>query len=95
MPYFDRFDICEAHYALETDYNVSGILQERPSNQRRNMSTDFQLHRIGFKPSPLFNGFESLTENGKDIYSELVDRYNLPIDSNEELTAWRSQESEE
>ena len=56
---FDRFDICEAHYALEVDYNVGGVLQERPSNQRRNMSTDYQLHRMGFRPSPLFNGFDS------------------------------------
>lgn len=60
MPYFDRFDICEAYYALENDYNVSGVLQERPSNQRRNMSTDFQLHRMGYRSGRMFNGFKSL-----------------------------------
>jgi hypothetical protein len=75
MPYFDRFDICEAHLAIEWDYNVSGILQERESNQRRVMSTDFQLQRMGFKASPLFNGYDSLTENGKEIYNNLQQRY--------------------
>jgi hypothetical protein len=78
MTYFDRFDICEAHLALEWDYNSSGWLQERPSNRRRMESTDVQLRRIGFKPGPLFNGYESLTENGQEIYNELVDRRGLP-----------------
>lgn len=72
---FDRFDICEAHLALEWDYHEGGILQERPSNQRRNMSTDYQLRRMGFRPSPLFNGFESLSDNGQEIYRELEARY--------------------
>lgn len=77
-PYFDRFDICEAHYVLENDYNVGGWLYERPSNQRRRMSTGAQLHRMGFKPSPLLGGYDDLQENGKAIYRELVKRYNLP-----------------
>jgi hypothetical protein len=92
MPYFDRFDICEAHYAVENDYNVSGVLQERPSNRRRLMSTDFQLHRMGYKPSPLFNGFRSLSDNAKEIYSELITRYGLPAADNEELANWLSGE---
>jgi len=75
MAYFERFDICEAHLALEWDWNAHGILQERESNQRRNMSTDFQLHRMGFKHGAGFNGFESLTDNGKEIYHELEARY--------------------
>lgn len=77
MPYFDRFDICEAYLAIENDWHVSGILQERESNRRRNMSTDYQLRRMGFRPSPLFNGFESLTENGKEIYRDLCHRYDF------------------
>lgn len=80
MPYFDRFDICEAYYALENDYNVSGVLQERPSNQRRRMSVGYQLHRMGFKPSMFFNGYESLSENGKEIYDNAVERWGLPRD---------------
>lgn len=75
MPYFDRFDICEAHYALECDYNLGGWLHERPSNQRRMEATHVQLHRMGFRPSPMFNGFDSLTENGQEIYRELESRY--------------------
>lgn len=89
MPYFDKFDICEAHYALEIDYNVSGVLQERPSNKRRNMSTDYQLHRMGYKSSPMFNGFESLSENSKDIYMDLVTRYSLPAPEGEEFDEYR------
>lgn len=77
MAYFDRFDICEAHLALEWDYNVSGVLQERPSNQRRKMSTSYQLNRMGFHAAPGFNGYDSLTDNGKEIYNELVQRWAL------------------
>lgn len=72
---FDRFDICEAYLAMEWDYNRGGILIERPSNSRRNMSTDYQLNRMGFKPGRGFNGYESLTENGQEIYRALEARY--------------------
>lgn len=72
--YFDRFDICEAHAVMEWHFNIGGWLQERPSNQRRNMSTDFQLHRMRFKPRPSLE-FRTLTENGKAIYRNLVNRY--------------------
>lgn len=82
MSYFDRFDICEAHRVLESDYNVGGWLRERPSNQRRMESTDVQLLRMQFKPRPSLDGsFANLTENGKDIYCELVRRYDLPADA--------------
>ncbi|MCX7408679.1 MAG: hypothetical protein NTZ32_11420 [Planctomycetales bacterium] len=46
MPDFDTFDICEAHYQLEVDYNLGGWLHERPSNQRRMEATHVQLHRM-------------------------------------------------
>jgi hypothetical protein len=75
MPYFDRFDICEAYLALEYDYNVGGWLRERPSNQRRRESTGVQLNRIGFRPGMGWDGFESLTENGQEIYRDLERRY--------------------
>lgn len=75
--YFDRFDICEAHYALEMDYNVGGWLRERPSNRRRMEATHVQLKRIGFKPGTMFSGFRSLSENGREIYRELERRYRL------------------
>lgn len=77
MAYFDRYDIAEAHCVLEWDYHVSGILQERVSNIRRNMSTGYQLSRMGFKPSPNLC-YEELTENGKEIYHEFVELHNLP-----------------
>lgn len=75
MPYFDRFDICEAHALIEADYNVGGVLWERPSNRRRNMSTAYQLDRMRYRPSPMGGTFEHLTENGREIYRELEGRY--------------------
>lgn len=80
MAYFDRFDICYAHQALENDWNVRGILRERPSNRRRNQSTRYQLHRIGFRSGRQGGSFNALLEcheefqNALDIYVErLVD----------------------
>jgi len=73
--YFDRFDICEAHYMLEVEWNNGGWLQERPSNRRRREATHIQLHRIQFKPAPSLSSFEDLTENGQEIYRGLCERY--------------------
>ena len=76
MPYFDRFDICEAHAVLEWDYNLGGWLRERPSNQRRREATSVQLHRMQFKARRDLS-YETLTENGREIYDDLVKRFNL------------------
>lgn len=73
--YFDRYDICEAHYAMEIDYNLGGVLWERPTNRRRRRSTDVQLGRMGFRAGAMFRGFDSLSENGQEIYRELERRY--------------------
>jgi len=80
MPYFDRFDIILAHLVLEYDYNVSGILQERPSNKRRRMSTGFQIHRIdkNFHKNDVYQIFWG-NDNAKMIYWDLVELYNLPM----------------
>ena len=82
MPYFDRFDICEAYLVMEWDWHSGGWLQERPSNVRRGRrrgyvgeSTDVQLSRIGFRVSPCHRGYDSLSENGKEIYDMLTLRY--------------------
>jgi hypothetical protein len=75
MPDFDKFDVCEAYYQLECDYNKGGWLHERPSNQRRMESTDVQLHRMGFRVGAGWRGYESLSENGKEIYHLLRRRY--------------------
>lgn len=75
MAQFNRFDICAAHLALEWNYHVGGILQERASNKRRNMSTAYQLHRMGCSLGAAFNGKKSLSANGKKIYRNLEIRY--------------------
>lgn len=58
--YFDRFDICEAYLAIEMDWNVSGFVDGK--------SYSSQMHLFGFRPSVLFNGYDSLSDNGKEIY---------------------------
>ena len=83
--YWDRFDICEAYYVAEMLWNVGGIMQERESNQRRNMSTGYQLHRMRFNPRPSLNDRDSLTENGQAIYDALLARCGLVEVENEEL----------
>lgn len=75
MPYFDRFDICEAYLLVEMLWNVGGQLHERESNRRRRESTGVQLHRIAFAPSPVLSGPENLTENGREIFDALLERY--------------------
>lgn len=64
--YFDRFDIVEAHYAFACDYHdgQSSYLYAK-------------LCRISkyFTPSPMFRGFESLSENAKEIYNNLVEKH--------------------
>lgn len=46
---FDRFAVCLAYQALESDWNTGGLLQERPSNQRRRESIGVQLSRVKFR----------------------------------------------
>ena len=75
MPEFDRFDVCEAHYQIEVDWNLNGWLRERASNRRRMEATHVQLHRMSFQVGAGWNGYESLTDNGQEIYDELERRY--------------------
>lgn len=84
MATWDRFDIAEAHCLLEWDYNVGGILQERPSNQRRRESTGVQLARMKFCP-PMGLSFDTLSDNGREIYLERVLKWKLPIDTEQQL----------
>lgn len=80
------FDVCQAHSQLESDYNVGGILWERPSNQRRNMSTGCQLQRMQYQaPYSWVNINASCEgddeENVRYIYCSNVLKWNLPIDA--------------
>jgi hypothetical protein len=61
MPYFDRFDICEAYAFYDmlwgpTEYGA-------------------QLRRIGFRLSPIAR-LETLDENAKAIFGSLVRKHN-------------------
>jgi hypothetical protein len=90
LPYLDSevsvFDICQAHAQLESDYNVGGILRERFSNRRRNMSTGCQLSRMRYNPGMrwvdiLGTDNDDDDENVRDIYLLNVLRMGLPIDA--------------
>lgn len=72
--HWDRFDICEAHYVFECDWNNGGWLPERPSNQLRMEASSIQLARIQFKPAPGLT-YETLEDNGQEIYDALKERY--------------------
>lgn len=61
--FWDRFDIVEAYYAYYTE-NHSG---------QCSIGYARICHILEyFKPSVLFNGYDSLEENGKVIYDNLV-----------------------
>jgi hypothetical protein len=74
--HFDRFDICESYLVFETDWNQGGWLHERESNIRRKEATHVQLSRMHFSARPNLT-FETLTENGQEIYLNLQKRYRL------------------
>lgn len=83
MPYFDRYDICEAYYALEMDWNIGGVLRERPCFSRRASkrltpySVGFQLSRMGFKPGLMFKAYRELSDNGREIYDAFVVKHRM------------------
>ena len=75
--YFDKFDICEAYYIYLDNWNVGGTTNRWYTTSRRNrqaQSISAQLHRMQFKPSP-FLSEETLTDNGRAIYNDLVNRW--------------------
>ena len=90
LPYMDSevsvFAVCQAHQQLEADYNVGGILRERPSNKRRNESTGVQLARMNYRTSFWWVDIENPDENEdrddeavRDIYILNALNWNLPI----------------
>ena len=64
MSYFDRFDICSAHYVLAMLWH---------GGTGCSLYAKFaQLERIKFRPSPMLSGPEYLTDNGQEIYQQLL-----------------------
>jgi len=67
MPYFDRFDICEAYYLFAYGYHVGGDTSDGIFNK---------LHRLRFKPHHRIacsdEPMMGLTENGAEIYNQLI-----------------------
>lgn len=63
--YFDRFDICEAHYLFLTNYH-----EGQWSDKYRRLCK--LTRKMGFQPNYLLRCKLDLTDNGQEIYAELV-----------------------
>ena len=74
--YYNKFDIIEAHYAFYTDYH---------SGQWSDFYTRQCKIRKYFTPSISWEGYESLTDNGKDIYDQLVVKHEDIWTSDQEI----------
>ena len=62
--WFDRFDICEAHFMFAMLWH---------GGQGSATYAKFaQLERIRFRPSPLLNEPKDLGDNAREIYRQLV-----------------------
>jgi hypothetical protein len=70
MTEFNRFDICEAWYTFASDWH-GGV--NCPIYRIFGI-----LHEMQFRISPLHEGYESLTENGREIYDALCAKHGYP-----------------
>jgi hypothetical protein len=68
MPYFDRFDICEAHYLYFCHWHDGTVMYARYSTQ---------FSRLQFRPAPGLD-LDTLTDNGRQIYNQLVAQQQFP-----------------
>lgn len=65
MPYFNRFDICEAYYKYAVHYHTGQFSWQYKILGR--------LQKIGFKPGYSVSELDSLgSENANEIYDNLV-----------------------
>ena len=62
--YFDRFDICAAHWLFSTLYHGG---QGCPIYRKLG-----QLENLRFRPSPLWSEPRDLEENAREIFRQLV-----------------------
>lgn len=83
----DRFAICQAFLQLEVDFNIGGVLWERPSNLRRRESIAVQLHRMKFWSTAWWVDITGPCDEGdpddgvRDVYMRHVLKWGLPIDA--------------
>jgi hypothetical protein len=68
--YFDRFDICEAHYMFAMLWHDGAFSN---SHKWGKLYSKFaQLEKIGFRPSPCLSNPKDLDTNAREIYRQLV-----------------------
>ena len=65
--YWDRFDICEAYYVFAMLWHGGQWSDE--------YATFGRLARLNFSPSPMLAGPENLSDNGQEIYAQLIERF--------------------
>lgn len=71
--YFNRFDICEAHYMFAMLWH-DGVFFN--SHKWKKLYFKFgQLERIKFRPSPCLSNPKDLDKNAREIYRQLVVKY--------------------
>lgn len=64
--YYDRFDIVSAHYAFYSDWHCG----QHSAFYKRLCRI---LSKLKFSPGAAWKGYDSLSDNGKDIYNNLQD----------------------
>ena len=70
---FDRFDIVEAYWCFYAEWHAGGLTdRDRAQPGRRSIAQ--QLHVMQFKPRPNLSS-DTLTENGLEIYVNLVETW--------------------
>lgn len=75
----NRKQIQEVYAVLEWHWHIGGILWERPSNERRFMSTGFQLNRMRFVPRKNLE-YRTLNREQKSLYKSLLRKWGLVVD---------------
>ena len=65
--FFNRFDICEAHYLFAALFH---------DGQFGEIYAKFgKLERVKFRPSPMLSEPRQLSENGREIFKYLVKKH--------------------
>ena len=67
--YFDRFDICEAHYMFAMLWHDGAFSNSHKWRLYHNLT---QLEQMGFRPSPCLSNPKDLDTNAREIYRQLV-----------------------
>ena len=90
MPYFDRFDIAEAYYVYMVLWHTSGLTERDHNHYVKFNERGFQrrffgtisgiLDKIKFKPRRSLEDEDDLSNNGREIYNNLIQKWEGEVD---------------